>query len=131
MISEELKKYIQMVAEEEREHEETDNILYEMANIYPRYHGIDDIVIWIGEANKQHGLRVKVSNAKNRYDKQNSFVIQMPSLDYDPAQVAKWIDSKKMNQILSWIKLNQKLLYDFENGIIGDTGLFLDSISKA
>lgn len=103
--------------------------LYEMANIHSRYHGIQDIVIWVGLANKQHGLRIKVSNVKNKFDQNNCFVIQMPSLDYNPEKVASWIDKNKMKQITEWIKLNQVLLYDYENGVIDDTGLFLDSIS--
>ena len=101
--------------------------LYEMANVTSRYHGIDGVVIWVGMANKQHGLRVKVSNVQNKWSPVDNFVIQMPSLDYDHTQVAKWID---MKSVLFWITLNQKILYDYENGIIQDTGYFLDNLSK-
>ena len=125
MITEELKKYIDMVISEG----ENDQ-LYEMANISSRQHGIDSVMIWVGTANKQHGLRIKVSNIKNRFRWDDCFVIQMPSLDYDPSQVAKWIDTRTMQQILNWIKLNQKLLYDYENDLIDDTQEFLDNISK-
>lgn len=104
--------------------------LFEMANIHSRSHGIDDVVIWVGIAAKQHGLRVKVSNEKNKFDPHNHFTIRMPSLDYDPSQVAKWIDGGKIKQIRDWIKLNQPLLYDYENGLIDDTGEFLEKISK-
>lgn len=102
--------------------------LYEMANIHSRYHGIQDVVIWVGLANKQHGLRVKVSNIKNKFDPNNCFIIQMPSLDFNPKKVANWIDGNKINLILNWIKINQSLLYDYENGVLDDTGLFLDKI---
>ena len=61
---------------------------------------------------------------------EDSFVIQMPSLDYDPSQVAVWITPKIMKQILEWITLNQKLLYDYENGEIEDTEYFLNNLSK-
>jgi len=104
--------------------------LYEMANIHSQYHGISQVVIWVGLANKQHGLRVKVSNVPNKFDPNNCFNIQMPSLDYDPSTVAKWIDATKIAQILKWITLNQQLLYDYENGIMDDTGKFLKSISS-
>jgi len=104
--------------------------LFEMANIHNQDHGIDDIVIWVGLANKRHGLRVKVSNKKNKFDAEDNFNIQMPSLDYDHTQVASWIGAKKLKQIAEWIKLNQSLLYDYENGVIDDTRLFLDSIVK-
>ena len=130
MITEELRKYIKMVKEEEIVHSETDSMLHEMANIHSHRTGIPDVVIWVGTASKKHGLRVKVSNLKNRYRQEDSFVIQMPNLDYDPDQVASWITSDTMNKILSWIKINQKVLFDYENGKIDDTDVFLNMLSK-
>jgi len=108
----------------------TDETLYEMANIFPRYHGIENVVIWVGMKNEQHGLRVKVSNEKNTFDKNDNFPIHMPSLDYPHKKVARWITPKKMEKIFDWIKLNQQLLNDYENGLIDDTGLFLDNLVK-
>lgn len=125
MSSEELRRYIEMVAEEERNDQ-----LYEMARVSQRQHGIQDVVIWVGETNKRHGLRVKVSNTKNRFDPTDNFVIQMPSLDYDPKQVAKWINASIMSKILEWIKLNQQVLVNYETGHIQDTQEFLDLIAK-
>jgi len=118
--------------------EDTDNnpdtkdfgLLFEMANVHPRYHGIDDVVIWVGMENKKHGLRVKISNQKNKFNMSNHFNIQMPSLDYNPKRVPKWITTKKLNHIFDWIKLNQELLYKYEKGEMDDTGLFLNSITK-
>jgi len=104
--------------------------LFEMANVHQNLHGIEDVVIWVGMANKRHGLRVKVSNQKNRFDIGNHFVIQMPSLDYDASKVASWITPRVMSKILQWIKLNQKLLYDYERGAIDDTSEFLAKISS-
>ena len=118
-----LRKYISMVSEEEENGQ-----LHEMANIHSSVHGIDDVVIWVGLANKQHGLRIKVSNVKNKFDPSNNFVIQMPSLDYDPTQVAAWISSKIMNKIFSWVKINQKHLDDYENGVLDDTLVFLELV---
>lgn len=125
MITEELRKYIEMVNTEW-----TNDQLFEMARVGSKHHGIENIVIWVGSASKQHGLRVKVSNVPNKMRMEDSFVIQMPNLDYDPGQVADWITPKMMKQILQWIVLNQKLLYDYENGEIEDTEYFLNSISK-
>jgi hypothetical protein len=125
MISEELRKYIDMVAEEWAQDQ-----LFEMANIFPKRHGIENVVIWVGKAPKQHGLRVKVSNIPGKMDMDDSFVIQMPNLDYDPAQVAKWIDTKTLEKIKQWIKINQLLLYAYENGEIDDTYEFLNNVSK-
>lgn len=125
MLTEELRRYINMVDEEW-----SNGQLFEMANVTATRHGIENVVIWVGRTPKQHGLRVKVSKVPNKMDMDDSFVIMMPSLDYDPTQVPRWIGSNTMKKILTWIKLNQKLLYDYENGIIYDTDEFLNSISK-
>lgn len=125
MITEELRNYIDMVGREEQE-----DVLHEMARVGFKHHGIENVVIWVGSANTQHGLRVKVSNIPNKMRMEDSFVIQMPNLDYDPQQVADWITPKMMTKILQWIKLNQKLLYDYETGEIEDTEYFLNNISR-
>jgi len=125
MIAEELRKYLDMVRLEE-----SLDLIHEMANVGPKRHGIENIYIFVGKTNKQHGLRIKVSRIPNRYDDCDNFVIQMPSLDYDPTQVPRWIKSDTMKQILTWIKLNQQLLADYELGNIWDTEEFLNSISK-
>ena len=104
--------------------------LYEMANVTSRRHGIENVVIWVGATNKQHRLRIKVSNIPNKMDMNNNFTIMMPSLDYDHTQVANWITSKIMDKIITWIKLNQQLLYDYELGVITDTDDFLNNIVK-
>lgn len=125
MISEVLRKYIDMILKEEQ-----DDVLHEMANLGPSDHGIQDVVIWVGKSNKQHGLRVKISNSKNRWNNDDNFVIQMPSLDYDPDQVARWITPAIMKKIQQWIVLNQQVLYDFETDKIMYTRDFLNNISK-
>lgn len=125
MLSSELRKYIDMV-----ESEWNDDQLFEMANVTSKRHGIDNVVIWVGAANKQHGLRLKVSNVPGKMDMNDSFVIMMPSFDYDPTKVASWITPKMLKQILRWIALNQQVLYDYETGLITDTDDFLNSISK-
>jgi hypothetical protein len=125
MISEELRRYIFMV-----ESEWDEDSLFEMANVTSKRHGIENVVIWVGMAPKQHGLRVKVSNIPNKMDMNDSFVIMMPSLDFDPTKVASWIDNKTMKKIMEWIKINQPLLYDYEMGNITDTDDFLNQISK-
>jgi len=125
MIPEELRKYIDMVIQEEQ-----DDVLHEMANLGSHNHGIQDVVIWVGKANKQHGLRIKVSNIKNRWSNDDNFVIQLPNLDYDPNQVARWITTDIMKQITYWIRLNQQVLYDFETDKIMYTDQFISQISK-
>jgi hypothetical protein len=125
VISEELRKYIDMVLKEEQ-----DDVLHEMANLGSHNHGIQDVVIWVGKANKQHGLRIKVSNLKNKWSNDDNFVIQLPNLDYDPNQVAQWITKDIVEKIMDWIKLNQQVLYDFETDKIMYTDQFISQISK-
>ena len=116
---------------EQQFQQEWDNdLIHEMANVHSQYHGIPQVVIWVGKANRRHGLRIKVSNRKDHWNYNDNFTIMMPSLDYDPRRVADWITPKTMEQISSWIKLNQKLLYDYENDDLSDTGVFLQSISS-
>ena len=81
MLTEELRRYINMVDEEW-----SNGQLFEMANVTAKRHGIENVVIWVGRTPKQHGLRVKVSKVPNKMDMDDSFVIMMPSLDYDPTQ---------------------------------------------
>ena len=121
----EIQTYATMVDDEYARDE-----LFEMANATQQRHGIENVVIWVGDTPKQHGLRVIISNVPGKMDMSNSFVIMMPSLDYDPTQVASWITPKIMKKILQWITLNQKLLYDYELGEITDTDDFLNSISR-
>lgn len=107
-----------------------DDNLYEMANLDTDDHGIDDVVIWVGRTDGRHGLRVKVSNKKGKFDDGDCFVIQMPSLDYDPTKVALWITTKHLRKIFEWIKLNQDLLYAYEKGELQSTRKFLNKIVK-
>jgi len=125
MNTEQLRKYIDMVILEEQQ-----DVLHEMANLGSHNHGIQDVVIWIGKANKQHGLRIKISNLKNRWSNDDNFVIQLPSLDYDPSQVARWITPDIIKKIQQWIVLNQQVLYDFETDKIMYTDQFISQISK-
>lgn len=104
--------------------------LYEMARVSSKRHGIESVVIWVGSVNRRHGLRVKVSNAKDRFDPNDNFTVQMPSLDYDHTRVARWITPDTMHRILEWIVLNQPLLNDYETGLIDDTEDFLQRLSS-
>lgn len=110
MTTENIQKYIEIVADQQT------SMLTEMANLNKSIHGIDGIVLWIGRENKQHGLRIKVSNKRDRFDVNNNFVIQLPSLYFDHKQVANWISSKILTKILDWIKIHQDSIYKFEKG---------------
>ena len=125
MITEELRKYISMVNEEV-----INDQLNEMANLGREDHGIEHVVIQIGKANKQHGLRVKVSNLIDRWSNDENFVIMMPSFDYDPRSVARLMRGVLFKKMGEWIKLNSEVFHDFENDRIVYTRDFLNKISK-
>jgi hypothetical protein len=120
----ELQNYINLVNQEWENDE-----LFELAILGSNRHGIDNLVIWIGTSKTPPDLRIIISNIPNRIDMYNSFVIMMPSLDYDLEQVAEWITSDIFNKIKQWIVLNQELLYDYETWMSCDTGYLLDRIS--
>jgi hypothetical protein len=116
---------------QEEQFDKDAEILHEMANVYDEDHGVKNVVIWVGSVvNLPHGLRIKVSNIPNKFDRINNFTIQMPSLYYDPIKVARWIDDEKLQQILTWIRVNQKILYDYETGIMDNTRLFLQQLES-
>jgi len=105
-MNDELRNYIDKVEQEWA----TDQLL-EIARVSESRHEIPNVVIWVGLAPEQHGLRIKVSNIPNKMDPSDNFTIQLPSLDYDPKQVANWIDNNTMSKILDWIKHNQQIFY--------------------
>lgn len=105
-------------------------IINEAVNLHKNDHGIDDIVIWLGKSNKRHGMSVKISNFKNKWREDNNFTIKIPSLDYDPKQVASWITTDTIQKILQWIKINQNIIYDFENDKIMYSNDLISKLSK-
>jgi hypothetical protein len=125
MTPKELREYINMVAEETEQ-----GILNEMSNLNSDDHGIENVVIWIGKTNKRHGLRIKVSNIKNYWSEDDNFTIAIPSLDYDPTQVANWIKNKSIEKIKHWIKINSELLYKLDNGDYSSFRTFVNDTSK-
>jgi hypothetical protein len=98
-----MRKYIDLIVKQQTP------MLLEMANLNKTVHGIDGVVLWIGRENKQHGLRVKVSNKRDRFDVNDNFVIQLPSLYYDHKQVANWISSKMLTKIFDWVNYHLKV----------------------
>lgn len=104
--------------------EEADRLL-EFARITVRQHGIADHCIWIGTAAPPNGLRIRISNVPNRCLRENSFSVILPELEYDPAQVADWVD---LPRVFAWIRLNQELLLRVGNNEFADTGDFLSQI---
>ena len=102
-----------------------EDMLYEMANLSSRWTGIDNVIIWVGMNLEQHALRVKVSNIPNNWSTDN-FTIKLADLSVVGKINTSFITNNIMHNIKHWISLNMKALVDYENGVIVDTGDFLD-----
>lgn len=121
MISEELRKYVDMVLQEEK----NDNI-HDIAVLGKQCHGIDNIIIYIGKSN--NSLIVRFSSLKNNIFKKKKFVLRIPHLDYDILDVKKYISNHSMDKIIRWIKLNNLLLQNYEQNENMSSSEFLSMI---
>ena len=97
--------------------------LCEMSSISGSLSGIDDIFIWVGEKNPRHGHRIKVSNIKGSYSKNDTFSIRLHDLTIDGNQK---IDKKSLKKVKNFILLNKNIIEDFSNAKIS----FYDFIKK-
>lgn len=121
-----MKDYITMVRRES-EHDE----LYDIAVLSDSDHGIDNVMIWIGTAanvNPDMSLRIKISNLKNKFEWDDHFDIKFPELLFDHDSVSEWITTEIMSKIIQWLKLNNQLLVDYQNGTVFVTDDFLSQI---
>ena len=84
-----------------------EKLLFEMANIYPNNSGLS-AVIWIGIVGGQHSARVKVSNTKHRYDKNDNFSIAIDKHPYiiDKHKSKVDISSDELADVFDWITVN-------------------------
>lgn len=86
--------------------------LYEMSNLSVKKTGLDYIV-WIApqSGKEKHSARIKI-----KVD--NSFI--SITIDDNPEVIKKnkniSIDSKKLNKIFSWVRLNKESLLKYWNG---------------
>jgi hypothetical protein len=84
----------------------TENVMLEMANLYPQRTGVD-YVMWFGEVGGQHGPRIKVSNLKGRFAIDDNFTLsvsQTPEIMTPPGSVH--IKQHELNKIIQWIQSN-------------------------
>jgi hypothetical protein len=107
----------------------SDKELLEMANVTSEETGIDDVVIWIGPNPQTHSYRVKVSNIPNKISSDNLFTITIPNLNVVGIINNKFIDSKKLEKIFNFIKLNQNIIMDYSDYKIS-TKQLLDNLQK-
>lgn len=110
-------------------YEDPDELFLEMANVSSRWTGIEDVIIWIGANPKSHGIRVKISNIKNRWSTDN-FTISIPDYRIRNGAPAPWVQPK-INDIIDWLKLNRPAIQKYEeNDTLQDSGDFLELLKK-
>lgn len=97
--------------------------IYEMSSLSGNITGINNVFIWVGEKNPRHGHRIKVSNTKGRYNKNDTFSIRLHDLTIDGSHT---IDIKSLNKIKEFIIINKIIIEDFSNNKI----TFYDFIKK-
>jgi len=81
----------------------------EMDNLNPENTGLN-YVVWIGEVGGQHGPRIKVSNTKGKFAKDNNFVLSISKepVNYTPKFTK--IDKDDEEDVKDWIKQNYEKL---------------------
>lgn len=121
IISEEIEKIIQSTNEDE-------DMLFEMANIYPEDTGLNCIV-WVQSATPNNHGKHNTPRIKVEY-KNNQIPI---SIDDNPQILANGgnvqIDSKTFKAIVKWIKINKDLLLTYYNTPMS-TKVFLNSVKS-
>lgn len=115
-------KYSQKIDEEE---------LLEMANLWGKHTGLDDVVIWIGSTIKaNHGKRIKVSNINSKIGSSlDCFTITIPELNIIGNINTKHITNKKLEKIFKFINLNIDAISDVCDEKI-DTVEFISRMKK-
>ena len=104
-------------------HEYRQQMLIEMANLDSEETGFAHY-IWVGPPDPRHGHRIKVVNEPGRLDYQNTISV---SISDHPKIVAgkpsSKLNSKKINWIFEFIKLNKNILLQHARQEITDRQL--------
>lgn len=89
-----------------------DDELLEMANLWGKYTGLGDVVIWIGSTLKsQHGKRIKVSNINSKIGSSlDCFTITIPDLNIIGKINKNHITNAKLDKIFKFIELNMNII---------------------
>lgn len=92
----------------------TEDDLMEMATLSQISTGVK-VNIWIGNTDKRHGWRVKVSNfiSKNKFKNGECFVV---TISNEPKVVAGrvLISNDILDDVIDWVKLNKDILISIE-----------------
>lgn len=108
---------------------ESQNALYEMANLSPKRTGLP-LYIWASEKKASHGPRIKVSVTPGKMDQLQCVLITVedePKIIGRP-ELAKQISADDFRKIKAFIKLNREALEGYWFRRIQDTGDFVDML---
>jgi len=98
-----------------------EKMLLEMANFSPKHTGLKE-VIWVSVKNANHGPRIKIF--KNKQAKGENFSV---TIEENPKTIGKvFVNSKELNKINEFIKVNERLLIDYWNYSIDTTDLAIN-----
>ncbi|MCK9416619.1 hypothetical protein M0Q97_08190 [Candidatus Dojkabacteria bacterium] len=91
-----------------------DDELLEMSNLWGKYTGLGDVVIWVGSTIKsQHGKRIKISNINSKTGSSlDCFTITIPDLNIIGRVNKKHITKAKLEKIFKFIELNMEIISD-------------------
>jgi len=87
------------------------------------------LYIWFGPNPHYRGKRIKVSNVRNKFGKDDCFTLTIPEFKVIGNVNSKLIDSDKLSKIKELITKNMKLIEDFSDELIS-TDEFIDNIQS-
>ncbi len=90
---------------------------YEMANLRPERTGLPFVVFILQRGGARHDVRVKVARAPRVRPSEMVTVALRPSVRV----VRGRLDPHDLALLRQWIDINEKILIDYWNGIIGYT----------
>lgn len=111
---------------------ELEKYLWEMANVTSDSTGIEQVVIWVSQAQdgaKRHGPRVKVSSRKtSKVVPGDLFVL---TIQNNPVLVAgeSYLPADTLEDVKDWVSKNKEVLLKYWNGELS-TKEFFDKVEK-
>jgi hypothetical protein len=97
---------------------------YEMANLRPERTGLPFVVFISQRGGARHGVRVKVARAPKVRPSEMVTVALCPSVRV----VRGRLDPQDLELLRQWIDINEQVLIDYWNGVIGYTEDALNSL---
>jgi hypothetical protein len=103
--------------------------MLEMANIASEDTGLP-VVIWFGEVGGQHGPRIKASNIKGKFAKNDNFVLDVAKDPKVMTPRSVKLKEHEVQDIKDWIKLNYDELMELWKHFETGEGSTIELLSK-